>query len=452
MNDLQDQYNRQGSVVQSKETNKKYTKRLVFVFIVLVAVLIFTIAFQADFKVQQKGQAQREPPIRTGDENQFASFLMNLQRQANVRRPTPPPPVVVEPATPVTPAEQVVIHVPDSPRENVIRAIIVKREQPQRYYSTQTDASAASMLRELKTNAILGNPEVKNFIRDGDRANQASQASVGQDMTIRAVNDVQQMPDFTAMLASMQDQGGIAGGGNALTNPSGVRQKENFLWASSGGSSRTPQGYSTNIPIPQQFRWELKAGTVIPAILMNGIDSSLPGVIRAQVSENIWDTAFGSHVLIPKGSMITGVYNSDVQFGDRRVMMVWNRIVFPNGMTLNIAGSPGADQAGYSGLSGRVNEHWDKMFMAALISSIFVAGAQVVYEDNSSTTNITGNNNTSPRDAAAEQLANEMLRAGSRVMEKASQIPPTIRIRPGKRMAVFVQEDVVFPFPYPMAY
>lgn len=207
----------------------------------------------------------------------------------------------------------------------------------------------------------------------------------------------------------------------------------------------TPQGYSTVLPIPQQFPYELKAGTVIPGIMVTGINSDLPGSVIAQVSENVWDTSTGRHVLIPKGTRILGVYDSRVTFGQRRVLLVWNRLIFPNGTTLDIAGSPGVDQGGYSGLSGKVDEHWWTMIKSALLASVFVAGAEVVYDDTS-----LGNRyeSKSPRDAAAESAAGAILDMGTKLMDRASDIQPTITIRPGKRMGIIVQRDVVFPFPY----
>jgi type IV secretion system protein VirB10 len=179
-------------------------------------------------------------------------------------------------------------------------------------------------------------------------------------------------------------------------------------------------------------------------MLISGINSDLPGNVIGQVSENVWDTATGRFVLIPKGTRILGVYSSEVSFGQRRVLLVWNRLVFPNGTTLNIAGSPGVDQAGYSGLSGRVNEHWGKMAGAALLSSVFVAGAEMVYDGDSR-----GNSeNRSPRDVAAESVASSILDMGAKVMDRAAGIQPTIKVRPGKKFGIFVQWDVVFPFPY----
>jgi type IV secretion system protein VirB10 len=227
-------------------------------------------------------------------------------------------------------------------------------------------------------------------------------------------------------------------------DPNGQTAKQDFLRAADGAASLTPQGYSESVPFSQQFPYELKAGTLIPGILITGINSDLPGSVIAQVSENVWDTAAGKYVLIPKGTRILGVYDSRVTFGQRRVLLVWNRLIFPNGTTLNIAGSPGVDQAGYSGLSGKVDEHWGTMLKSALFASVFVAGAEILYDRDT----VRDNENKSPRDAAAESAAGAILDMGTKLMNRAVDIQPTITIRPGKKMAIFVQRDVVFPFPY----
>jgi type IV secretion system protein VirB10 len=216
------------------------------------------------------------------------------------------------------------------------------------------------------------------------------------------------------------------------------------LSGANGGASLTPQGYSASVPFPQQFPYELKAGTLISGILITGINSDLPGNVTAQVSENVWDTATGKFVLIPKGTRIMGIYDSRVTFGQRRVLLVWNRLIFPNGTTMDIAGSPGIDQAGYSGLSGKVNEHWGTMLKSALLASVFVAGAEIVYDSDSSGSS----ENKSPGDVAAESAAGAILDMGTKLMKRAADIQPTITICPGKKMGIFVQRDVIFPYPY----
>jgi type IV secretion system protein VirB10 len=288
----------------------------------------------------------------------------------------------------------------------------------------------------MKIQAITAKPVVENFKTDGserERAQSQGESGLSGQGRVRAAPLTDDASAMTALIQQWQSQ-----------DPNGQAGKGNFLRGADGGGSLTPQGYSSNLPLPQQFPYELKAGTLIPGILITGINSDLPGNVLAQVSENVWDTASGKHVLIPKGTRILGVYDSRITFGQRRVLLVWNRLIFTNGTTLNISGSPGIDQAGYSGLSGKVNEHWGTMFKTALFASVFVAGAEIIYDRDSS-----GNgDNKSPSDAAAESLAGSILDMGTKIMNRAADIQPTITVRPGKRMGIFVQQDVVFPFQY----
>jgi type IV secretion system protein VirB10 len=303
-----------------------------------------------------------------------------------------------------------------------------------RYSSNNDDAQLARTLRTMKIQAITAKPLVENFKTDGtDVERSQSQGESGLAGRFSASSPA---PDPSAVAALMQQ--------GQSQDSNGQEGKGNFLRGADGGGSLTPRGYSANLPVLQQFPYELKAGTLIPGILTTGINSDLPGNVLAQVSENVWDTASGRYVLIPKGTKILGVYNSRVTFGQRRVLLVWNRLIFPNGTTLNISGSPGIDQAGYSGLSGKVNEHWGTMLKTAIFASVFVAGAEIVYDRDSG-----GNSeNKSPSDAAAESLAGSILDMGTKIMNRAADIQPTITVRPGKRMGIFVQQDVVFPFPY----
>ncbi|GHV50161.1 hypothetical protein FACS1894216_01820 [Synergistales bacterium] len=232
--------------------------------------------------------------------------------------------------------------------------------------------------------------------------------------------------------------------GQGQPDPNGQAKKREFLREDNGGSAFIPQDYSQNVPLPQQFPYELKAGTIIPGLMISGINSDLPGNVLAQVSENVWDTATGKHILIPKGTKIIGVYDSEVSYGQRRVLLLRNRLVLPNGASLNIAGSPGIDRAGYSGISGRVNEHLGKMLGAALFASVFIAGAEMIYDKDTQQ----NSENKSPSDVAAESTARSILEMGTRLMNKASDIQPTITVRPGKKVGIFIQQDVVFPFPY----
>ena len=123
----------------------------------------------------------------------------------------------------------------------------------------------------------------------------------------------------------------------------------------------------------------LQAGAVIAAALITGIHSDLPGQITAQVTENIYDSPTGRFLLVPQGTRVIGQYNNSVQFGQSRVLLVWNRLIFPNGRSIVLERQPGADVEGYAGLSDGVDYHWWDLAKAAGLSTLLSVGAELAY-------------------------------------------------------------------------
>ncbi|MDR1510045.1 MAG: TrbI/VirB10 family protein [Synergistaceae bacterium] len=408
-------------VERSAKQTRFFSKRAIFAFLALLAVIFFAVVMQADFTRGGGSVNVLEKNYRAPQASGFQELAVAMRSDRRPAKTTAPA------AVPKGRTQRIVIEgTRETPPARTASAL------PQ-YYSNNADAQAANTLRTLKMQALAAKPVVEDFKTDSNEG-AGSNAQARSDTTIE---QTPQIMDSEAMAALMRQQG-------QAPDPNRQAGKQNFLRGTSGGGSMTPQGYSDSLPEPQRFPYELKTGTVIPGILISGINSDLPGNVLAQVSENVWDTATGKFVLIPKGTRIIGVYDSQVSFGQRRVMLVWNRLIFPNGTTLNIAGSPGVDQAGYSGLSGKVNEHWGTMLKSALLASVFVAGAEIVYDSDSG-----GNSdNKSPRDVAAENAAGSIIDMGTKLMNRAADVQPTITIRPGKKMGIFVQKDVVFPFPY----
>ena len=121
----------------------------------------------------------------------------------------------------------------------------------------------------------------------------------------------------------------------------------------------------------------VQAGTIIPAALITGIRSDLPGQITAQVTENVYDSPTGRVRLIPQGARLIGIYDSQVAFGQSRVLLVWTRLIMPNGRSIVLERQPGADTAGYSGLEDEVDNHWGALFKAALLSTLLGVGSEL---------------------------------------------------------------------------
>jgi len=180
----------------------------------------------------------------------------------------------------------------------------------------------------------------------------------------------------------------------------------------------------------------VQAGTVIPAALITGIRSDLPGQITAQVTENIYDTPTGRARLIPQGARLIGVYDSQVAFGQSRVLLVWTRLIMPNGRSIVLERQQGADAEGYSGLEDEVNNHWGELFKAALLSTVLGVGAELGSGAD------TGNN-TAILQALRLGAANSLNQTGQQVVRRNLNIQPTLTIRPGFPVRVIVNRDLV---------
>lgn len=187
----------------------------------------------------------------------------------------------------------------------------------------------------------------------------------------------------------------------------------------------------------------VRAGWVIPATLISGINSDIPGQIIAQVSENIYDTATGKYLLIPQGTRLVGAYSSQVTYGQERLMVAWQRLVFPDSRVLDLGSMPGADMGGYSGFTDQVNNHWWKLLSSAFLMSGITATIAVATDDEDDNNN-DDNNSTSVSDELRQALAMQFGNVIASVIERNLNIAPTIEIRPGYKFNVVVTKDLNF--------
>ena len=180
-------------------------------------------------------------------------------------------------------------------------------------------------------------------------------------------------------------------------------------------------------------RYVLQAGTVISAALVTGIRSDLPGQITAQVTENVYDSPTGRFLLIPQGAKLIGAYDSQVAFGQSRVLLVWNRVIFPNGNSIVLERQPGADASGFSGLEDGVDYHWLRLAGAAAISTVLGVGTQLGATSNDSQL----------IQALRLGAANSFNQTGQQVVQRNLNLQPTLTIRPGFPVRVIVTRDLV---------
>lgn len=179
--------------------------------------------------------------------------------------------------------------------------------------------------------------------------------------------------------------------------------------------------------------YELKTGSLIPAVLLGGINSELPGPIIAQVRENVYDTATGEHLLIPQGTKIVGVYDANPSYGQNRALVAFNRLIFPDGQTLNLGAMNGVDGGGYAGFEDEVDHHYFRIFGSAFLLSVL--GGEIYFEDGKIKM-------SASRDGYA-QTETTMQKTAGRMIEKNLGIAPTIKIRNGYRFNIFVTKDMI---------
>ncbi|MBX3576121.1 MAG: TrbI/VirB10 family protein [Rhizobiaceae bacterium] len=175
----------------------------------------------------------------------------------------------------------------------------------------------------------------------------------------------------------------------------------------------------------------VQAGTIIPAALITGINSDLPGQITAQVTEHVYDSPTGTHLLIPQGARLIGQYDSQVAFGQRRVLLVWNRVVMPDGTSIVLERLPGTDTEGFSGLEDKVDHHWGQLFRAAALSTLLGIGTQLSIDEESEVAR-----------AIRESAQDSVSDIGQQIVRRQLNIQPTLTVRPGFPIRIIVNRDL----------
>jgi len=180
-------------------------------------------------------------------------------------------------------------------------------------------------------------------------------------------------------------------------------------------------------------RYVVQAGAVIPAALITGIRSDLPGQVTAQVTESVYDSPTGKYLLVPQGSKLVGLYDSQISFGQDRVLLVWTRLLMPNGRSIVLERQPGADTQGFAGLEDDVDHHWGRLLMAAALSTVLGVGAELGAT----------NNDSAIVTALRRGSTDSLNQTGQQIVRRNLNIQPTITIRPGFPVRVIVNRDLV---------
>ena len=208
-----------------------------------------------------------------------------------------------------------------------------------------------------------------------------------------------------------------------------------------------PHRWQSNAKIENPSRFVLRTGSVIPGVLISGVNSELPGTIIAQVSQNVYDTPTGQYLLLPQGSRLVGAYSANVGYGQDRVFIAWQRIIFPDGRALDVGSQPGTDAGGYAGFADQVDNHYLRTFGSAILLSAVVGGVsysqQLAQSVPAANANLSASaySNNGLQQNLSQSLGNVFGNVIAQMIQKNLNVAPTIKIRPGYRFNVLVVKD-----------
>lgn len=225
---------------------------------------------------------------------------------------------------------------------------------------------------------------------------------------------------------------GIPNMGNLLEQDQNkIKEKKEFLKGTDEDNLSIYNPFETVNPLSQ---YQVNAGAIIPGVFITGVKSTLPGRMIGQVRENVYDSTTGNYLLIPKGARLIGMYDSNVTFGQDRIMIIWERIIFPSGKSIQLDRFSGTDLSGYAGVTGKVNNHYGRLLTSVVLSSIIGAGTAIVDNDN---------DDKNWKDEAGRGAGEQIINIGTKFAEKVMNISPEITIATGQKFNIIVNSDLV---------
>ena len=214
----------------------------------------------------------------------------------------------------------------------------------------------------------------------------------------------------------------------AASDPNGQGRKNALAGRAGAGDHISPHRLVSPVS-----PWTVQAGSAIAASLITGLNSDLPGLVTAQVTQNVHDSVTGQHLLIPQGSRLIGSYDSVVAFGQSRALVVWQRIILPDGSSIRLDNTPASDSQGYAGLSDRIDRHTWQLLKGVALSTLLGVGTELG----------TGSSESDLVRAIREATQQAGARAGDQIVGKSLDIQPTLKVRPGWPVRIVVHKDIV---------
>ena len=234
---------------------------------------------------------------------------------------------------------------------------------------------------------------------------------------------------LTALRAAERARG-VAGDGADQPSGDATDQTRRLAFLNSSPDKEIYNPHALQTPASP---YQLMAGTIIAASLVSGLNSDLPGFVIAQVTENVFDSVAGRHLLIPQGSRLVGKYDNVVAFGQERALVVWHRITLPDGTSVVIDSLPATDTGGYAGLSDEIDLHTWKLLKGVALATVLGIGNSLAF----------GNTDSDLLKALRESAGQTTNRAGQRLVEKSLNVQPTLTVRPGWPLRVIVHKDII---------
>lgn len=308
----------------------------------------------------------------------------------------------------------------DTPTETKREPLLIVQE------STLEDEEALRFKR-LKAQAFIAALSAPLKAKNSDKAQQ-----IGASNTVSTSGNVKQDSNDNNVTSEM--------GAENRYDPASDRDKESFFARSKSADS---SWMLENVRMSGQ-KYEIKTGTVVPSVMITGINSDLPGSIMAQVSQNVYDTKSGLNLLIPQGAKIYGVYDSRVIYGQSRVLVAWNRIIFPDGSAITLGSMPGSDMSGNAGFADSVDNHYFRIFGSAVLMSLVTGGMAYTMDS----LNSSGDDEVSMQNEMTTALAAQLGQATTTLLQKNLSIKPTLEIRTGYQFNIVVTKDIIFEEPY----
>ncbi|HDZ5273120.1 TPA: conjugal transfer protein TrbI [Campylobacter coli] len=392
------------------KNNKRLSKVPIIIIFAIIAIVLFSIFYVALSRKQnleRQTAAQTTPKeetqIATNHNNDLNLYIDELQVQKAQENNIISPPM---PNATQQPIQETNSQTTQQPPNNT--PILVQ--------NNAIDEKEMKIKKDMQLKALLSNTklDIKTEATDSKK-NQAinfNPPNNNEDINLGAIN-----PQNTGL--------GLESGTNKDV------QGQQFL------SQKKDNGYLKYAKQKPLSTYEIKAGWNIPAILITGVNSDLPGQILAQVTQNVYDSATGKYLLIPQGTKVVGAYSSNIIYGQSRLLVAWNKLIFPNGDTLNLDGMQGTSQDGYTGFEDQVDNHYFRIFGSAFLLSSISAG--IALSDNSDT----NSEKETASDKAIAQAIQQMGQVASEMIRKNMNISPTLKIRPGYKFNIFVTKDII---------